>query len=102
MTKIRTGLVVAAAAAGLVSAIAAPAQAATGQLVLRDAAQRAFVINDPRAGCSRVDTGFVRVANKTDAPITVYEDAWCRGWSVVVLPGSDEYVGARHSFSAPW
>ncbi|MEU8365351.1 hypothetical protein AB0C27_56000 [Nonomuraea sp. NPDC048882] len=102
MSKIMRGVLVAAAVAGLVSAVAVPAQAAAGLLVLRDARQGTVVVNDPREGCSHVSAGFVRVTNSTDAPITVYDDVSCRGRSVVVLPGSDTYVGVRYSFSVPW
>ncbi|GAA1692893.1 hypothetical protein GCM10009733_106090 [Nonomuraea maheshkhaliensis] len=102
MSKIMRGVVVAAAAAGLVSTAAVPAQAAAGLLVLRDAGQGRVAFNDPRAGCSQVRAGFVRVTNRTDAPITVYDDVSCQGQSLVVLPGADKNVGVRHSFSVPW
>jgi hypothetical protein len=103
MSKVKKGVVAAVAATGLVSAIAAPALAATGRLILSDDGGRQVLINNPQAGCTRVGTGFTRVANDTDAPITVYNGMWCDGWpSLVVPPGTEVFVGARHSFSAPW
>jgi hypothetical protein len=103
MSKVKKGMMTAVAAAGLVSAIAAPTLAATGLLVLKDDSGHSVAINDPQAGCTRVGTGFVRVANDTDAPITVYDGTWCDGWpSLVVQPGTEVFVGTRHSFSAPW
>lgn len=91
-----------ALAAG-VTLFAAPADAATGTLILSSgpAGQR-MVFNNPTAGCYSTRSAFTTVTNRTNAFVTVYQGAQCQGLSLVVAPGTNPMpVGDRLSVSVP-
>ncbi|MEU4704125.1 hypothetical protein [Nonomuraea dietziae] len=90
------------AAAGSLAFLAAPAEAARGNVLLTNSATGLTTfIADPSPGCHRTGE-FDTVRNSTDVAIVVYQDAYCRVGSVVVQPGTTPVqVGARLSVFIP-
>jgi hypothetical protein len=65
------------AAATLVGVAAAPAQAATGQVVVYTTQFRPLDIYENPRGCNKLPLDTHVVLNKTDSPIKVYADPFC-------------------------
>ncbi|MET7334919.1 hypothetical protein [Nonomuraea sp. NPDC005650] len=83
--------------------IAAPADAATGILVLSAGpAGPKTVFNNPSAGC-RTTSPFTAVTNHTNVSVTVYQGAGCKGGLPLVVPPGAELmpVGDRLSVLVP-
>ncbi|SDE04036.1 hypothetical protein [Glycomyces harbinensis] len=95
----RLGIATAAACAAALFA-GTPAQAATGDLVLRRQGIDT-VITDPGAGCMNVSQGFSEVVNHTDTWVTVYSGFGCAGFGRVVDSGSTSQVGDARSVRIP-
>jgi hypothetical protein len=73
----RTVITLAIAATTLVGVAAAPAQAATGQVVVYSSQfQPLDVYRDPK-GCNQLPPFAHVLDNLTDSTITVYADPWC-------------------------
>ncbi|MFI7112117.1 hypothetical protein ACIBK9_37810 [Nonomuraea sp. NPDC050227] len=92
-------LVLASATAPLVAA--APARAATGQVVVFQVETLPLeVYNDPR-GCTKLPLAAHVLNNQTDQVVRIYGDPFCFGSSVTVRPGHGSHVPAGSgSFSA--
>jgi hypothetical protein len=95
-------LLTAAALTGALFALAAaPADAATGRLILRDGpAGPVTVLVDPARGCYRMLT-FTIITNHTDVGVTAYTGASCTGSAVSVPPGMSTLTETAHSLSVP-
>lgn len=100
--RIMTRCAIAAVTAGAALVIAAaPANAATGQLVLQDSSGSTTVVRNPPAGCISNTIEFTRITNNTNVYVTVYTDTHCRGFGLVVGPDTTMPVGERHSVLVP-
>ncbi|GAA3466497.1 hypothetical protein GCM10018965_010490 [Nonomuraea roseola] len=90
------------AAAGSFAFLAAPAEAARGNVLFTNSATGLTTfVADPPPGCHRTGE-FDIVRNSTDVAIVVYQDAYCRVGSVVVHPDRTPVeVGARLSVFIP-
>lgn len=89
-------------AAGSPAFLAAPAEAARGDVLFTNSATGLTTfVTDPPPGCHRTGE-FDVVRNSTDVAIVVYQDAYCRAGSVVVQPDRTPVkVGARFSVFIP-
>lgn len=90
--------VAAVAVSAALAVSATPAEAATGQLILRG--ERTIVVTNPGAGCLRT-VPFSQITNNTNVYVTVYIDTNCTGFGLVVDPGSAMQVGERLSVRVP-
>ncbi|GAA3109497.1 hypothetical protein [Streptosporangium carneum] len=90
-------------AAGILGVTSMPSSAATGTLTLSNPPSGpSYVHVNPPRGCI-TGAGFNAVTNNTNAPVTVYADAFCQGFSLVVTPGTTPTpVGPRLSVSIPF
>ncbi len=91
MTTLRAMLAAAAATAAF-AAVPAPADAATGQVVVFSSELvPAATYSDP-SGCNVLPPLAHIVVNLTDAPITVYADPLCIFPALVIGPGFGAHV----------
>ena len=98
MIRCAVATVIASAA---LAVTASPADAATGQLILRGQLPD-ITITNPAPGCGAIFwAGFSEVTNNTNVNITVYTDTACRENGLVVSPGSTMDVGNRQTFLVP-
>ncbi|MFH9439226.1 hypothetical protein [Streptomyces rochei] len=89
---VRTGAVVAAAAATIIFSTPAQAQAAVGTLYL---SPHTWI--DPTQGCHRWPANDTVVTNHTDSPVSIYTGPECNTTPKTLWPGeqhSFDYMGS--------
>ncbi|MEU3609757.1 hypothetical protein AB0E83_30595 [Streptomyces sp. NPDC035033] len=88
-------------AAGSMLGLAAPAQAAAGDVVVFSTeVQPLDVYHDP-TGCQALPALAHVLTNQTDRPVKIYGNPFCLGPSLTVQPGYGTHVpGGAGSFSA--
>ncbi|PYC73885.1 hypothetical protein C7C46_24945 [Streptomyces tateyamensis] len=104
----RTVLTVMLAAATLTGVAAAPAQAATGQVVVYSTQLEPLTVYQDPQGCTQLPPFAHVLNNQTDATVTVYADRWCTlpfTENALTLgqlaPGYGTHVTGAGSFRAP-
>ncbi|MEV4394083.1 hypothetical protein [Nonomuraea sp. NPDC049607] len=85
-------LVLASATAPFVAA--APARAATGQVVVFQVEALPLEIYDDPGGCTKLPLAAHVLNNQTDQAVRIYGDPFCLGSSVTVRPGYGSHVPA--------
>ncbi|MFE0461786.1 hypothetical protein ACFW1A_21305 [Kitasatospora sp. NPDC058965] len=104
----RTGLTVILAAATLIGVAAAPAQAATGQVVVYASQLEPLTVYQDPQGCKQLPPLAHVLNNQTDSTVVVYADRWCTvpfTENALTLgelkPGYGTHVTGAGSFRAP-
>lgn len=94
MRRVATVLAGLAAAGSLTLALAVPAWAAEGVLVINDEP------HENPSGCYTVEPGHVSIINDTDKPASVHRTTNCSGRALVTLqPGQDTELPFARSVS---
>lgn len=87
--------------AGMLTFATAPAQAATGEVVVFELEATPVTVYDNPSGCVKLPAAAHVLTNRTDGDVTIYGDPFCLTPGLVVAPGYGTHVAAGSgSFSA--